>query len=1070
MLLVMACCAIAGCTREAKRDRHLSRAENYLKAGKLREAELESLNALRFDEKNLKALSILESIYYEQGRVLQVIPVLRALEEYDTNNVSARLKMARIALSFQQVEDARRRARFVLEKEKTNREAMVILAEAATSTEEVQEVQGLIEKWPKTEAASYHLIKATLLLKKQRDLAGAEAELQKMLEAEPKSLEAHQNLAWIAWLRGDFKRADELSKNAARFPGEKPFDRLPWAVLRMRMGELDEARKILESIAENHPEFLPAQIHLATIAFEQRRFEDCEKTVAKILAQDRSLFTPLELQARLKLARGATDEGVKELERLAEAFKQLPTIHYYLGLGYLQKRDIAGARKGLEKAIAMDPTFAEAIMMLADLDAATGNPGKAISALEPLVRQRPTLTRARMLLAEAYRRQGELEKAAEEYRQLAKAVPKSPQIKLLLGVTYRQQKKTNEARDVFERTLEEWPDYFQAAAQLVEMDVAANDLLRASNRVAQLVARFPNAADAHFLMAKVQLASRQLEQAEASLIKVTELQPESTAGYEALVDLYVATRRENQALAKLDELLARKPRDIPILMGKGLLQEKMQQPAKALATYQKLLEINPDFAPALNNAAYLAAETGGDLDRALQMAQRAVQVARDNAPFQDTLAWVFFKRGDAAAAAEILQASLMELRDNPEVQFHYGMACFALGRRDEAKEAFESAFKLSKDFPGNQQAQARLEVIALDKGKVDAQSISKLEAIQKREPKDAGVLLVLAEHYERFGDTNKAERAYAQMIAINSNSLPAMLKLARLAVTANSEEALKLIRAAYPLARNDAKMKHQLAKVALSAGDHAWALRVFQEVAESTREPEMEYDLALCQFWMGNSAAAEAAARQAVARGAFARANEAQRFLEVLKLYHATSPSSRDLGSSEAILKSMPDWPPALLVYAKAKERAGASNEARRVYEKITGQSPLLVPAAREYARFLTDVSGEPSQAQSLLEKTMKIAPLDATASAAYGEALYLTGSYTNAIKALRDSTRAGRADPESYYYLGLAYDKVGDKPQSKRTLNEALSLKPNHKLAADAREVLDRFDAESKLPGAKPF
>ena len=215
LLVAIVCLAMTGCTGEAKRDRHLARAEKYLKAGKLREAELESLNALRFDGRNLKALSVLESVYYEQGRVLKVIPVLAAIENFDTNNVSARLKMARIALSFQDIDNARRRARFVLEKVKTSREAMVILAETAARPEEVQEVQNLIEQWPKTEAASYHLVKAALLLKRNRDVNGAEVELQEMLKADPKSLEAHQNLAWIAWLRGDLKRADQLSKSAA---------------------------------------------------------------------------------------------------------------------------------------------------------------------------------------------------------------------------------------------------------------------------------------------------------------------------------------------------------------------------------------------------------------------------------------------------------------------------------------------------------------------------------------------------------------------------------------------------------------------------------------------------------------------------------------------------------------------------------------------------------------------------------------------------------------------------------------------------------------------------------------
>jgi len=1070
-LLVFVCLALAGCTRDAKRDRRLAKAEKYLAAKKYQEAELEALNALRLDSKSLKTLAILQTIYYDQGRILKLIPVLRTIETLDTNNAPAQLRMARIFMEFNDTEKARQRARAVLAKDKTNLESVLILAESATSPEEAQEVQGLIEQWPKTTSANYHLIKATLAMRKQ-DLAATEAELQEALKLDSKSVAVQQFLAWVAWSRGDVKRADELYKSASALAAGQPFEQLRWGIFKMRIGEMEEARKVLESIAEQHPEFLPAQSQLAVIAMEQRRYEDCEKIVGKILAQDRSMYVPFELQARLKLIKGATDEGIKDLERLSEVFQRVPQIHYYLGLGYLQKRDVPNARVGLEKAIALNPNFAEAVVMLADLDARMGNTGKAVTALEQLLKQQPNNGGGRALLAETYRAQGALDKTAQEYRRLIEMAPKNARLKVLLGITYRQQKKTNDARVAFEKALEDLPDYLPAVTHLTEMDMSAQNLSGASNRVAQLIARSPNAPEGHFLMARVQIALKKIDLAEASLMKAVEVQPEFAAGYDALANLYAATKREAEALTKLEELLKKKPGDLRTLMQKGALLQRMQQPQKAAAAYQQILDVNPNFVPALNNAAYLSAESGGDLEKAQEMATKATQLVKDNPALQDTLGWILFKLGEVDAAADILQEAASKQPDEPEIQFHCGVACFAAGRRDAAREAFDRALKSGKEFAGKQEAQARLEMLSLASGNVDAQSITKLENTHKNLPKDVGVLLLLADSYQRAGDADKAKRAFMQALGINSNSLPALLKLASLAAgnPAEAEQALKWTKAAYPLARNDAKTKHQLAKVALSAGDHAWALRVLQEVTETARQPEAEYDLALCHFWMGNAAAAEATARQALSKGAFARSGEAQKFLEVLKLYNSPSPGRRDLPASEAILKAMPDWPPALLVYAQAQERAGASNEARRVYEKITAQSPLLVPAAKEYARFLTDVASEPAKAQSLLENSMKIAPLDATASAAYGEALYLTGSYTNAIKALRESTRAGNMDPESYYYLGLAYNKIGDKPQSKRTLNEALGLKPNHKLAADAREVLDRFDAESKLPGAKPF
>lgn len=374
-LLIFGFLAITGCTREAKRDRYLAKAEEYLAAKKYQSAELEALNAMRFDSRNLKGLSILQTVYYDQGRILKLIPVLQTIETLDTNNITVQLRMARILMELNDTEKARQRARAVLGRDKTNLESVLILAESATTPEEAQEVQRLIDQWPKTASADYHLIKATLHMRRQ-DLAATEAELLEALKVNGKSVAAQQFLAWVAWTRGDLKRADDLFKSASDLAAGQPFEQIHRAVFKMRIGELEEARKVLESIVGQHPDYLPAQSHLATIAMDQKRYDDCEKIVGKILAQDRSMYKPLELHARLKMIRGATEAGAKELERLSETFQRVPQVHYYVALAHLQKRDISNSRLSLEKAVALDPNFAEAVVQLADLDTRMGKGGK----------------------------------------------------------------------------------------------------------------------------------------------------------------------------------------------------------------------------------------------------------------------------------------------------------------------------------------------------------------------------------------------------------------------------------------------------------------------------------------------------------------------------------------------------------------------------------------------------------------------------------------------------------------------------------------------------------------------
>ena len=58
-------------------------------------------------------------------------------------------------------------------------------------------------------------------------------------------------------------------------------------------------------------------------------------------------------------------------------------------------------------------------------------------------------------------------------------------------------------------------------------------------------------------------------------------------------------------------------------MGLAIIYDSQKKYDKAKEYYQKVLKINPRFAPAQNNLAYLYAETGGNIDEALTFSPEA---------------------------------------------------------------------------------------------------------------------------------------------------------------------------------------------------------------------------------------------------------------------------------------------------------------------------------------------------------------------------------------------------------------------------------------------------------------
>lgn len=71
---------------------------------------------------------------------------------------------------------------------------------------------------------------------------------------------------------------------------------------------------------------------------------------------------------------------------------------------------------------------------------------------------------------------------------------------------------------------------------------------------------------------------------------------------------------------------------------------KEHEQAQAQAHYEAVLKLNPRFAPAANNLAWILVEHGGNLDVALSHAQMAREQQPNDSYIADTLGWIYYKK------------------------------------------------------------------------------------------------------------------------------------------------------------------------------------------------------------------------------------------------------------------------------------------------------------------------------------------------------------------------------------------------------------------------------------------
>jgi Flp pilus assembly protein TadD len=286
----------------------------------------------------------------------------------------------------------------------------------------------------------------------------------------------------------------------------------------------------------------------------------------------------------------------------------------------------------------------------------------------------------------------------------------------------------------------------------------------------------------------------------------------------------------------------------------ALIYERMNDFPKAREAYEKLLTVKPDSPHALNNLAYVYAERLDQPDKAYDLAQKARALQPADAAIADTLGWILYKKGNYQQSLTLLQESAQKLPNNPEVQFHFGMASYMMGDMDAARTAFHQAAAAANDFPGKEEVRRKLALLEGVEGKATELSSDDLEAILKQQPDDVVTRMLLGESYEKQGAFVKAAATYEQAIKLNPKLLSAAAKLAQLNAgpLQASDKALEFARKARELAPNDPKVIGILGGAAYQTGNFTWAYSLLQESARQLRnDAEILHDFAWTAYSLG---------------------------------------------------------------------------------------------------------------------------------------------------------------------------------------------------------------------------
>ncbi len=174
----------------------------------------------------------------------------------------------------------------------------------------------------------------------------------------------------------------------------------------------------------------------------------------------------------------------------------------------------------------------------------------------------------------------------------------------------------------------------------------------------------------------------------------------------ALAGLDAGEGNVDAARRRLASLADSKPPSTAALFELGNLEESAGDRTEAMLHYRKVLEVDPGHAGALNNLAWLLAEFANALDEALKYAEAAGEADPDNPVVQDTLGWVYYRKGLYANAVRHLERAAPG--GKAAAQYHLGLAYAKVGDFARAEKALRAGLRES---PASPEAAEALEIL-----------------------------------------------------------------------------------------------------------------------------------------------------------------------------------------------------------------------------------------------------------------------------------------------------------------------------------------------------------------------
>jgi tetratricopeptide (TPR) repeat protein len=302
----------------------------------------------------------------------------------------------------------------------------------------------------------------------------------------------------------------------------------------------------------------------------------------------------------------------------------------------------------------------------------------------------------------------------------------------------------------------------------------------------------------------------------------------------------------------LEALLKEQPNDPMVVNRVAGDYEKRGEFAKAAATYEQALKLNPKLLTAALKLAELYAGPLQQRDQAIEFAKKARALAPTDPQTAEVLGHIAFEAGNFSWAYSLLQESSRKAGDNFQVLYDLGMSAYALGKVPEARQAIERSLKASPDAAQAKDAMQFLAMTGRDQKSAQALGDDQeVQGVLRTQPDYVPALMLQAATRRQQNDLKTATDIYLDVLRRYPDFAPAQEQLAMIYSNDpdNITKAYDLAMKARKTIPDDPELARTLAELSFKRKEFPYAIQLFQESAAKQPLPANDlYYLGIAQL------------------------------------------------------------------------------------------------------------------------------------------------------------------------------------------------------------------------------